>query len=140
MLTTSARALGGELRRVLAASGLSVRQVAKLIGRGHASLSEWQHGRSLPSRNDVLKLLDVLEVLGDDRARILRLVDIALQPTERGLAGRIARDIVADPGSGTAVRAALEALAAHCDPTDRLTETALCASDLRAIAAHIPGA
>lgn len=144
MLTMQARALAGIIRRLIAASGLSVREIGRRIDRPHSSVSTWQHGQHVPGRDDVLKLLAVLEVPPAERDIILRLLRGTAEREPDGLTSHaaVAAAIVnvthPDRETAQAIRLALESLAVWCDADSELCATTLDSQDLRRISWHLP--
>lgn len=67
----SARELGAELQARRKAAGLTLRGLEALVGMSNAKISLWENGRRLPSIADLSTVLDALNVVGDERERIL---------------------------------------------------------------------
>ena len=65
--------LGAELRAVRQSSGLTLIQLAARLGRDHTTLSRWERGETKPSIQDASAFLAVLDVIGEERDRILEL-------------------------------------------------------------------
>lgn len=78
--TPGARALGAELRQVRERRGLSMRELAKMVGRSSSHISRWENGRLLPSEADTATLLAVLGVGGADRDRLIEVARDAAEP------------------------------------------------------------
>jgi len=67
----TARELGAELQARRKAAGLTLRQLEKRVDMSNAKISLWENGRRLPALEDLVVVLDELQVVGDDRERIL---------------------------------------------------------------------
>lgn len=67
----TARELGAELQARRKAAGLTLRQLEQRVGMSNAKISLWENGRRLPALDDLTVVLDELQVVGDDRERIL---------------------------------------------------------------------
>lgn len=67
----TAKELGAELQARRKAAGLTLRELEKLVGMSNAKISLWENGHRLPSLDDLGTVLDALEVVGDERERIL---------------------------------------------------------------------
>jgi transcriptional regulator with XRE-family HTH domain len=67
------RELGAQLRRIREAAGLSLRALEKMVGFSNAKISLWENGHRLPSHDDLERLLNELEIAGEERERILGL-------------------------------------------------------------------
>jgi transcriptional regulator with XRE-family HTH domain len=67
----TARELGAELQARRKAAGLTLRAVEKLVGMSNAKISLWENGHRLPSLDDLGRLLDTLQIVGDERERVL---------------------------------------------------------------------
>lgn len=65
--------LGAELRAVRQSAGLTLIQLAGRLGRDHTTVSRWERGNTKPSIQDASAYLAVLDVIGEDRDRILEL-------------------------------------------------------------------
>ena len=71
--TPRIRALAAALRKVIAESSMSLREVAHVLDRSHTTLSQWQTGKRVPEPEDVSALLAVLRVTGKRRDEIMNL-------------------------------------------------------------------
>ncbi|MEU9883991.1 helix-turn-helix transcriptional regulator [Sphaerisporangium sp. NPDC051011] len=69
------RRLGMELRRLRMATGRTQADVGKAIGRTHATLVNWEHGKTKISKSDLLCLMTELGVPNDVRAGLEQLRD-----------------------------------------------------------------
>ncbi len=78
--TPRARALGAELRQARERVGLSQRGLAAKIGRASSHVNRWENGRLIPSEADTAQVLQVLDVQGAERSRLLELARDALDP------------------------------------------------------------
>ncbi|HEV2783787.1 MAG TPA: helix-turn-helix transcriptional regulator [Actinophytocola sp.] len=96
--TPRTRALAAALRRELDASQMGIREIARVLGRSHTTISQWQNGKRVPSPDDVSALLAVIGVTGKRRTEILNLARHAAEPNwlavgvpgvSQGLAGVI---------------------------------------------------
>lgn len=67
----TAHELGAELQARRNAAGLTLRELEKRVGMSNAKISLWENGHRLPSLDDLGTVLDALEVVGDERERIL---------------------------------------------------------------------
>lgn len=65
--------LGAELKAARAATGLTVRGLAGNVGINQALISLWENGHRLPRLEQLEALVDHLQVVGDDRERIIGL-------------------------------------------------------------------
>jgi transcriptional regulator with XRE-family HTH domain len=65
--------LGAELRAVRHSKGLTLQQLAGRLGRDHSTVSRWERGATKPSIQDASAFLAVLDVIGEERDRILEL-------------------------------------------------------------------
>lgn len=65
------RKLGVELQARRKAAGLTLRGLEALVGMSNAKISPWENGHRLPSIADLTTVLDALNVVGDERERIL---------------------------------------------------------------------
>ncbi|MDX6743678.1 helix-turn-helix transcriptional regulator [Actinocorallia sp. A-T 12471] len=73
--------LASELIRVRTAQKMTHEQLAKKINGHRPTISKLENGHIAPNLDDVLKILDVLQVTGDEWERIVR---IAREAAERG--------------------------------------------------------
>ncbi|MEV6980609.1 helix-turn-helix transcriptional regulator [Sphaerisporangium sp. NPDC051017] len=69
------RRLGMELRRLRTMTGRTQADVGKAIGRTHATLVNWEHGKTKISKSDLLCLMTELGVPNDVRAGLEQLRD-----------------------------------------------------------------
>jgi transcriptional regulator with XRE-family HTH domain len=65
--------LGAELRTVRDSAGLTLKQVAARLGRDHTTVSRWERGLTKPSIQDASAFLAIMDVIGEERDRILEL-------------------------------------------------------------------
>lgn len=61
--------------------GVSGNQLAKRLGLAQSTISRWEAGRPVPSLADVRKIVDALELAGEERDRILALAESAGEDT-----------------------------------------------------------
>jgi transcriptional regulator with XRE-family HTH domain len=54
-----------------AARGVSGNQLAKLLGISQSKVARWDRGQPVPSAEDVVRIVDALEITGDERDRIV---------------------------------------------------------------------
>jgi transcriptional regulator with XRE-family HTH domain len=110
--------------------------VADRVGRQHSTLSHWQHGLRVPSRERLNALLLALDVPDDEHDRLLTLhqsIDGAEPPWPL-----IGEFVVRRTGlPPTHVADVLDALALYCEASPEMCATTVDASDLRAIAAAL---
>lgn len=78
--TPRARFLGAELRDARTTAKISVRELARRLGIGHAKVSLWENGKKIPKTEDVASYLTVIGVTGDERDRLLEMARLAEQP------------------------------------------------------------
>ncbi|MBC6451686.1 helix-turn-helix domain-containing protein [Actinokineospora xionganensis] len=78
--TPRTRALAAALRREMEESGFGVREVARVLGLSHSTVSQWVNGRRVPTPDSVSALLAVIRVTGRKRADILELAHNAADP------------------------------------------------------------
>lgn len=78
--TPRTRALAAALRREMEESGFGVREVARVLGLSHSTVSQWVNGRRVPSPDSLSALLAVIRVTGRKRADILELAHNAADP------------------------------------------------------------
>jgi transcriptional regulator with XRE-family HTH domain len=78
--TPRARFLGAELRDARTNVGISVRELARRLGIGHAKVSLWENGKKVPTTVDVAAYLQAIGVTGDERERLLDMARQAEQP------------------------------------------------------------
>lgn len=78
--TPRTRALAAALRREMEESGFGVREVARVLGLSHSTVSQWVNGRRVPSPDSVSALLAVIRVTGRKRTDILELARNAADP------------------------------------------------------------
>ncbi|WP_246155392.1 helix-turn-helix domain-containing protein [Saccharopolyspora hirsuta] len=71
--TPRTRALAAALRSALDDSGLTARQVGRLLDKSHSTISQWQTGKRVPTTDDVSAFLAVLGVTGKRRRQVLDL-------------------------------------------------------------------
>lgn len=69
--TPRARALAHELRKAREAAGLTLRQLASLVGKSHTTLSFWETAQRIPSTEDSATLLAHCGINGAERERIM---------------------------------------------------------------------
>lgn len=79
-LTTRARALTAAIRKLLAASGMSGRELSQRLGFSHGTVSHWATGRRLPSPEDMASLLTLLGIKGQEKQRLIDLARHAAEP------------------------------------------------------------
>jgi transcriptional regulator with XRE-family HTH domain len=72
-VSASGRELGAQLRQIRKNAGLSLRALEKRVRISNAKISLWENGHRLPNERDLERVLDELEVAGDDRERLLGL-------------------------------------------------------------------
>jgi len=77
--TVRIEVLGEELRRLREACGLTLTEVVSRIGISESSLSRIEHGRRVPSPEDVASLLVIYGVTGEQRLDLLTLAKKAGQ-------------------------------------------------------------
>jgi transcriptional regulator with XRE-family HTH domain len=75
--TLRGRELGGRLRTLREAAGLTGQDVARRMGRAHSTLSRWETGGLLPRPPDVYFMLDLYGVQEPERDALLRSVRTA---------------------------------------------------------------
>jgi transcriptional regulator with XRE-family HTH domain len=75
--TSRERALSGVLRKAWESSDMTMRTVAKQLGKSHSTLSRWFNGEVVPDIEDVAGILGVLGVVGDKRDEILALTRVS---------------------------------------------------------------
>jgi transcriptional regulator with XRE-family HTH domain len=78
--TPRARFLGAELRDARTKADVSVRELARRLGIGHAKVSFWENGKKIPKTEDVARYLTAIEVTGDELERLLEMARLAEQP------------------------------------------------------------
>lgn len=78
--TPRARFLGAELRDARTKADLSVRELARRLGIGHAKVSFWENGKKIPTTEDVASYLTAIGVTGEERDRLLEMARLAEQP------------------------------------------------------------
>jgi transcriptional regulator with XRE-family HTH domain len=71
--TPRARALGAALREARTGAGMTTRQLGERVGRDHTLISRWEHGKNVPSVDDTEKVLQLLNVPGVERERVVTL-------------------------------------------------------------------
>jgi transcriptional regulator with XRE-family HTH domain len=80
--TVRVEVLGGELRRLRDASGLTLFEVAELVGMSQGHLSKLETGKRAQQVEDVASLCTVYKVFGQERRDLL---ELARQSSELGL-------------------------------------------------------
>jgi transcriptional regulator with XRE-family HTH domain len=75
-----ARFLGAELRDARTMADVTVRELARRLGIGHAKVSLWENGKKIPKTEDVASYLTAIGVTGDERDRLLEMARLAEQP------------------------------------------------------------
>jgi transcriptional regulator with XRE-family HTH domain len=65
--------LGAELRTLRDRAGMTLVQVAQLLGRDHTTVSRWERALTKPGEADTAAMLAVLGVTGDTRDRLIEL-------------------------------------------------------------------
>jgi transcriptional regulator with XRE-family HTH domain len=75
-----ARSLAAALRGARTEAGLGQRELARQLGIQHPQLSYWERGQRLPKVEDVSAILAKLNIVGDERDRILELARNASEP------------------------------------------------------------
>ncbi|ONI85636.1 hypothetical protein ALI22I_28110 [Saccharothrix sp. ALI-22-I] len=73
--TSKAIALGARLRNAREANNLSQRALGKKIGIVHSLLSRNESGQRVPTRAEVIRILDPLEVTESERQEILEMAE-----------------------------------------------------------------
>lgn len=73
--TSKAIALGARLRNARKANNLSQRALAKKIGIVHSLLSRNENGQRVPTRTEVIRILEPLHISEQDRREILAMTD-----------------------------------------------------------------
>jgi transcriptional regulator with XRE-family HTH domain len=71
--TAAMRELGARVRRLRDTAGLSLRDLEKVVGFSNAKISLIENGRRFPNHDDLVKLLDALNVHGEERDELLGL-------------------------------------------------------------------
>lgn len=71
MRSPKARALGGMLRDIRKARGMSLADVSQAIDRDRGLISRWENGERVPKPTDVARLLAIMEVTGPRYEEIL---------------------------------------------------------------------
>jgi transcriptional regulator with XRE-family HTH domain len=71
--TPRARELGAALRQARQSKQLTLKQVADALGRHESHASRWETGKLVPSAEDLGALLQILDIRGDERERIIQL-------------------------------------------------------------------
>jgi transcriptional regulator with XRE-family HTH domain len=71
MRSPKARALGGMLRDIRKARGMSLADVSQAIDRDRGLISRWENGERVPKATDVARLLAIMEVTGPRYEEIL---------------------------------------------------------------------
>jgi transcriptional regulator with XRE-family HTH domain len=71
--TAAMRELGAQLRQFRQGADLSLRELQDRVGFSNSKISLWENGHRLPSLTDLERVLDELQVSGDDRERLLGL-------------------------------------------------------------------
>lgn len=71
--TPRARALSAALREARKASGLGVRELARLLELSHTQISHWETGHRVPNVEAVAMILAALRISPNERERILEL-------------------------------------------------------------------
>lgn len=61
-------------------AGLGVRELAKLLGFGHARISLWETGKKTATVEDVTKYLAAIKITGEERERLLDMARRATKP------------------------------------------------------------
>lgn len=70
-----ARALVAMLRQCRERREVSGNQLAKRLGVNQSTVSRWDNGHLIPTPDDVVRILDALDVAGEERATILALAE-----------------------------------------------------------------
>jgi transcriptional regulator with XRE-family HTH domain len=78
--TVRIEVLGEELRRLREARGMTLVEVVSRIGISESHLSRMEHGKRVPSPEDVAALLVIYGVTGEERLELLTLAKKASQP------------------------------------------------------------
>lgn len=65
--------LGAELRTLRDRAGMTLVQVAQILGRDHTTVSRWERAHTKPSEADTAAMLAVLGVTGETRDRLVEL-------------------------------------------------------------------
>jgi transcriptional regulator with XRE-family HTH domain len=78
--TPRTRTLAAALRREMDGSAFGVREVARVLGLSHSTVSQWVNGRRVPNPDSVSALLAVIRVTGLERANIMELAHNAADP------------------------------------------------------------
>ncbi|KOX12896.1 hypothetical protein ADK67_45925 [Saccharothrix sp. NRRL B-16348] len=73
--TSKSIALGARLRNVRVANKLSQRALAKKIGVVHSLLSRNESGQRVPTRAEVIRILEPLDITDRDREEILKMTE-----------------------------------------------------------------
>lgn len=73
MRSPKARALGGILRDLRKARGMSLSDVSEAIERDRGLISRWENGERVPKATDVARLLTIMQVTGPRYEEILEL-------------------------------------------------------------------
>ena len=76
-----ARALAAALRRRRQTTPLSVRELARVLGVSHATVSQWETAKRVPDVESVASYLQAVGVTGDEREQILELARGADNPS-----------------------------------------------------------
>jgi transcriptional regulator with XRE-family HTH domain len=71
MRSPKARALGGMLREIRKARGMSLLDVSQAIDRDRGLISRWENGERVPKPTDVARLLTIMQVTGPRYEEIL---------------------------------------------------------------------
>jgi len=91
--TLRGRLLGARLREKREAAGLTGVEVGRRMRRAHSSLSRWESGDQIPRPGDLLYMLQMYEVSGDERDALMRLAEEA---HEHNQASEVVSAAVAD--------------------------------------------
>jgi transcriptional regulator with XRE-family HTH domain len=79
-MTPRGRALAATLRRLREDAKIGSRDLSTRLGLSHSTVSHWEHGRRIPTTEDIAALLAVLNVVGAERERVLDLTRRANEP------------------------------------------------------------
>jgi transcriptional regulator with XRE-family HTH domain len=71
MRSPKARALGGMLREIRKARGMTLLDVSQAIDKDRGLISRWENGERVPKPTDVARLLTIMEVKGAQYEEIL---------------------------------------------------------------------
>jgi transcriptional regulator with XRE-family HTH domain len=91
--TLRGRLLGARLREKREAAGLTGVEVGRRMRRAHSSLSRWESGDQIPRPGDLLYMLEMYGISGDERDALMRLAEEA---HEHNQASEVVSAAVAD--------------------------------------------